>query len=86
MRSRLERGPRLVEPDVAVGADAEDLQVDPTCRGDLPLVPRTLVCRVVRRAIQKVDALRRKLQQRKNSSPPISRRAINQAAKNAISN
>jgi len=37
-------------------------------------------------AISPQDALRRKLQQRKKNSPPISRRGTNQAAKNATSN
>ena len=38
--ARLEHGARLVEADVAVGADAENLDVDAASLGDRPLVAR----------------------------------------------
>src|SRR5699024_5622009 len=39
-RARGQRRPRFVERDVPVGADAQDLQVDPARLGDLLLIPR----------------------------------------------
>ncbi len=61
MRARLQRRRRLVEADVAVGADAEDLQVDAAGRARSPArSARTPPRDRRRRAVEKVDLRRRR--------------------------
>ena len=59
VRPRLQRWRRLVETDVAVGADAEDLQVDAAGRRDRLLVARALRLGIRRGAVEKIDLRRR---------------------------
>src|SRR4051794_36058523 len=61
MRTRLERGRRLVETDVPVGADAEDLDVDPAGLSDGLFVALALRLRIRRRTIEEVDLSGRQL-------------------------
>ena len=47
MRARIEHGARLlVEADMAVGADAEDLDVDAAGLGDGPFIAKALLVRI----------------------------------------
>ena len=61
MGPRLEGGRRLVEADVAVGADAENLHVDSAGGGDLTLVARALLLRIGGGAIQEMNPLGRQV-------------------------
>ena len=56
VRSRNQRRGGLVESDVAVGAEAENLQVDPAGAIDRALVAIAFTRRVARRPIQKVNS------------------------------
>ena len=56
-RARGQRGSRLVEPDVPIGADADDLQVDPPHRADLFLVSLAEAGDIGRIAVGDVDVL-----------------------------
>src|SRR3954470_13036040 len=64
MRPRLQRAPRLVEADVAVGADAEDLQVDAAGRRDRRLVALAFGLGVGSRAVEEADPLGRQVDAR----------------------
>ena len=55
MRPRRQLARRLVEADVAVGADAEDLQADAAGVRDRLLVAGALRFRIRRDAVQDVD-------------------------------
>src|ERR1051325_1810294 len=57
-RARRQRAGGLVESDVPVGADAEDLDVDPAALGDAALVPLAKRGIVAGRAGRDVDVLR----------------------------
>src|SRR6266536_1007934 len=57
-RARAERAPRLVERDVAVGADAQDLQIDAAAFRDAPLVPLAEGGIIAGRARRDVDVVR----------------------------
>ena len=46
MRARIEHGARFVEADMAVGADAEDLDVDAASLGDGPFIAKALLVRI----------------------------------------
>ena len=69
VRARRERAGRLVEADVAVGADAEHLQVDAAGGGDRLLVARALGVGIRRSAVEEVDPVRaRRLTREKRCS------------------
>src|SRR4051794_7154419 len=59
MRARDEVRPRLVEADVAVRAEAENLQVDAARPLDGPLVLRAFGREIAGRSVQEMDAARR---------------------------
>ncbi len=61
VRPRGQHRPRLVETDVAVGADAEDLDVDAARVRDRLFVARALAIRIGGRAVQKVDLIGAKI-------------------------
>jgi hypothetical protein len=56
-----ERIARLVEPDVAVGTDAEDLEVDAARRRDIRFVARALFVEIGGRAIEEMNPRGREL-------------------------
>src|SRR5579883_880425 len=56
-RPRVERGPRLVEADMAVGAYTEDLEIDAPRLLDEGLVARRLRLEIARRSVDEVDVL-----------------------------
>ncbi len=61
MGSGLKGGPRLVETDVPVGADAENLHVDPARVRDRTLVARALFRRIARGTVQEMNPLGREV-------------------------
>jgi hypothetical protein len=61
MRAGNQLARRFVEPDVAIGAETEDLEVDPTLPPDRRLVALALAQRIPGSTIQKVDLPRRHL-------------------------